>query len=343
MERRIVTISWATMWRVFLFALIATILFFSLDLILGLFLALVISSGLDVIVNALEKRGVPRTLSVIVIFILGALLLAILVYFVIPSLIININNLISGNNQVLIGRLLSPLRGTEAGKSFSTALNQLAGQYLSQQNSPTDFFSRILGGAVLGITVLISSFYLSLTKDGVERFIRAVFPRKAEGRALHIYARARKKIGLWFQAQIVLTVIMAVLVWIALLLLGVKQAFVLGIFAGLMELMPFVGPIISGALAVAIALGVSAKLAFYTLVVFLVLQQFEAHFLVPIVTKRAVDIHPVIVIAALLIGLEIDGVLGALVAVPLAAVLQEIVEMRAEEAGATEPEAEAVL
>ncbi len=340
MERRIVTISWTTLWRIFLFALVATVLFYGLDLILGLFLALVISSGLEVVVNFLENRGMPRTLSVILIFLLGVLLMAVFIYFVIPFVLVDVNSLLAtSNNQVLINRMLTPLKGTDAGRSISLALNQLAGQYLSQQNSPIDLFSRFLGGAVLALTVLISSFYLSLTKDGVERFIAAVFPRTAVPRALKIYNRARHKIGLWFQAQLLLSLIMAALVWAALMLLGVRHAFVLAVIAGILELMPFVGPIISGALAVIIALTTSAQLAFYTLIVFLVLQQFEAHFLVPIVTKKAVDIHPVIVIISLLIGLEVDGILGALVAVPLAGVLQEVIEMRSTEQSAKEAEA----
>ncbi len=325
------TISWTALWRIFIFLIFAAILFMGRDFILALFLALVISSGLEGIIAFFEGHRVPRTLAVILIFLAGALFVAILVYFVIPFILVDVNNLLSGDNQLLIGRLLSPLRGTEAGRSLSSALNNLAGDYLSKNGSPLGFFSQALGGAVLAVTVLISSFYLSLTKNGVERFIRAVFPNVNENRVIRIYLRAQKKLGFWFQAQLVLSFIMWFLVWIALSVLGVKHAFVLGVLAGFLELMPFVGPIISGGLAVLIALTVSAKLAFYTLLVFLCVQQIEAHFLVPLVTKRAVDLHPVIVIIALLIGLEIDGILGALVAVPVAAVLQGIVKARSEE------------
>jgi predicted PurR-regulated permease PerM len=338
MERRVVTISWTALWRIFIFAIFASVLFLGKDFILALFLALVISSGLERMITFMEERHVPRTLSVIVVFLLGALFVAVLVYFVIPFILVDVNNLLAGDNELLIGRLLSPLRGTEAGRSLTAALNSIAGDFLSKNGSPLGFFSQALGGAILAITVLISSFYLSITKGGVERFIRAVFPRASEGRVLRVYNRAQKKIGFWLQAQIALTLIMWVLVWIALALLGVPHSFVLGIIAGFLELMPFVGPIISGALAVLIALSVSAKLAFYTLLVFLVLQQIEAHFLVPLVTKRAVDLHPVIVIIALLIGFEINGILGALVAVPLAAVIQEIIEARAEETEAEQAE-----
>ncbi len=332
MERRVVTISWTALWRVFLFILVAAVLFAARDLILALFFALVVSSGIDVVIDFLERRGVPRTLGVILIFLAGAVLLALLVYFIIPSIIVDFSEIMSGTGQqALIGKVLDPLRNTAAGQSFSNALNRLANDYFSQAGSPLGFVSQALGGVLLGATVLISSFYLSLTNDGVDRLIRAVFPAHVEERVLKIYRRARRKVGLWFQTQLLLSLIMWLLVWIALTALGVKHAFVLGLIAGVFELLPFVGPIVSGALAVMVALTASPSLALYTLIAFLCIQQFEAHFLVPLVTKKAVDIHPVIVIIAILIGVELNGILGALVAVPLAGVIQEIVEARGEE------------
>jgi predicted PurR-regulated permease PerM len=332
MEKRVVQISWAALWRVFIFILFAMVIFLSRDLILALFLALVVSSGIEAPITYLERKGIPRTLAVVGIFLFGALFLALLVYFIIPFILVDVSNILSGDNQQLIGRLLAPLQGTAAGNSFSDALNNLAGEYFLKNSSPLDFVSQALGGALLGVTVLISSFYLSLTSDGVERFIRAIFPGTSnDARMLKIYHRARRKIGFWFQSQLLLTLIMGIIVWIALALLGVKHAFVLGIIAGILELMPFVGPIVSGGIAVMIAITTSATLGLSTLVVFLLIQQFEGHVLVPLVTKKAVDLHPVIVIISLLIGFQLSGILGGLVAVPLAAVLQEIVEARSEE------------
>ena len=92
--------------------------------------------------------------------------------------------------------------------------------------------------------------------------------------------------------------------------------------------MPFVGPILSGAAAVLTALTTSFNLAISTLVVFLAIHQFESHLLVPLMNKRSVGLHPVIVITALLIGAEVAGLLGVIIAVPAAAVLQEIFEDR---------------
>jgi predicted PurR-regulated permease PerM len=123
-----------------------------------------------------------------------------------------------------------------------------------------------------------------------------------------------------------LSLIMGILVWIALLILGVEHAFLIAALTAVFEIIPFVGPILSGAVAVATALTVSFSLAIYTLLVFLGLQQLENHILVPVLTRRAIGLHPVIVIIALLIGVEVGGFLGLVIAVPAAAVFQEVIE-----------------
>lgn len=328
MERRTIEISWTALWRALFFGIFVYVLFVGRDFVFALLLALVISSGLDGAVDFLERRKIPRTLGVILIFFIAAAFIAVLVYFIIPFILVDLNAFFTSSNRSLVGRLFSPLRGSDAGAAFSTALNQIAGEYLSEVSSPLAFFSRALGGAVLALTVIVSSFYLSLTRDGVERFIRAVFPKSQEYKALYIYERSRQKIGAWFRNQLLLSLLVGALTGIALGVLQVPHAFVLALITGVLELMPFVGPIIAGGIATIIALGVSASLGFYTLLAFLVIQQLESNILVPLTMKRAVDLHPVIVIIALLIGFEAGGVIGALIAIPLAAVLQEVLDAR---------------
>ena len=165
-----------------------------------------------------------------------------------------------------------------------------------------------------------------MSRDGVERFIKIIAPVAYEPAALRIYERSRRKIGSWFRMQLILSLIMGVIVWGGLTLLGVQGAFLIGILAAIFELVPFIGPIVAGAFAVVSALGTSAQLAIYTLIFFVVAQQFESNILVPIFNQRSVDLHPVIVITALLIGAEIGGFLGMVIAVPAAAVFQEVVE-----------------
>ena len=95
-----------------------------------------------------------------------------------------------------------------------------------------------------------------------------------------------------------------------------KYALLIAFLAGLFELVPFVGPFLSGALAVISALSTSTTLAIYTLIFFVIAEQFEANILVPVLNQQIVGLHPVIVIVALLIGAEVGGILGIVIAVP---------------------------
>ena len=167
---------------------------------------------------------------------------------------------------------------------------------------------------------------MSLSKDGVERFLKVVIPPAYEDRALTIYERSRRLIGLWFRTQILLSIVFGFTVWVGLAILGVKYALLIAVLAGLFELVPFVGPFLSGALAVIAALSTSTTLAIYTLIFFVIAEQFEANVLVPILNQQIVGIHPVIVIVALLIGAEVGGILGIIISVPAAGVFQEVIQ-----------------
>src|SRR5437868_4853658 len=91
MERRHLEISWSSLWRILFFIALAALAFKSITILLGLFLAIVISSGLEAMVNLLERKGLPRTLGVITIFLLSAIFLIILIYAILPLLIIDLN------------------------------------------------------------------------------------------------------------------------------------------------------------------------------------------------------------------------------------------------------------
>lgn len=327
-EKRILEISWASLWRILLFVIFAIIIFTGRDILIGLFLALVIASGLEFIINFLERRGLPRTLSVILIFIVGALVTLIVVYFILPFVVDDLNTIFATSGKTPFGLWIGPLLNLKTATSAQIFLNKFTSDFFSGNTSPIGAISQLLGSFGLALAVLISSFYLSLSRDGVERFIKAVFPHVHEAEALRIYERSSKKIGLWFRSQLLLSFAMGLVVWLSMFLFGVKHAFLIGIFSALFELVPFVGPILSGAIAVLFALATSGTLALYVLIIFIVIHQLESHFLVPLVTKHSVGLHPVIVIISLLIGIEMAGLLGAVISVPAAAIIQEIFDER---------------
>lgn len=319
-------ISWGTLWRILIFGVIALLFYEGRQIFLGVFLAIIISSGLESIVDAMERIRLPRSVSVILIFLAALIALIVLIYTVVPFVLVEFNTIFAGTNAASLGGFGSFLMNLRASQSVSGAISKISSQFLSGNASPLDLFSNIVGSFGLAVAVIISSFYLSLGRDGVERFLEVVVPPDYEAVVMKVYQRSRKLIGSWFRMQMLASLIMGFIVWGGLTIIGVKYAFLIGVFAGIFELVPFLGPILAGSIAVVAALLTSTTLAFYTLIFFLLAQQFEANILIPLLSRRSIGLHPVIVIVALLIGAEIGGVLGIVISVPAAAVFQEVVQ-----------------
>jgi predicted PurR-regulated permease PerM len=258
------------------------------------------------------------------IFLVTVLIVIFVIYSLAPIVIVEVNSIFSttGAHSGALGGLLS----FKTSQSVSTIISQISSQFFAGSSSPLDFFSNAIGSVGLTIAVILCSFYLTLSNDGVERFIKVVIPPDYEERALDIYERSRKLISSWARTQLLLSLVFGFTVWVGLALLHVPYALLIAFLAAIFELVPFVGPFLSGAVAVIAALSVSSTLAFYTLIFFVIAEQFEANFLVPVLNQQIVGIHPVIVIVALLIGAEIGGLLGIVIAVPAAGVFQEVVQ-----------------
>ena len=285
-EKTTFEISWVTLWRILVFVALVAVLYQGRQIVLGLFLAIIISSGLEGVVDFLEQRiKLPRSVSVIMIFLVALIIFIVVVYTVVPFLLVEINTIFSGVNKASLGGW-GILLNLQASPSVSSLVGNLSAQFIASNASPLDLFSRALGSFGLAAAVLVSSFYLSLNHKGVENFLKIVVPPDYEETTMRIYDRSKQLIGAWFRMQMVLSVIMGFIVWGGLSLLGVKYAFLIAILAGLFELVPFLGPILSGAVAVVSALLTSTTLAFYTLIFFLIAQQIESHVLVPLLSRR---------------------------------------------------------
>ena len=188
-------ISWASLWRILFFLVLVALLFLGRNIILGLFLAIVISSGIEAAVSFLERRGLPRTLGVLLIFLVGILGIISVVYTIIPVLVADINTIFIELRKSAGGSWWGPLVDIKTTQTFTDFINRFSTDLFAGGASPFELLSQILGGVGLALTVLISSIYLSISPHGVKNFIRAVFPEDAEEAALRIYARAERKMA----------------------------------------------------------------------------------------------------------------------------------------------------
>ncbi len=302
-------------------------LFLAKESLIILFLAIIISSALDRPVSYLEKKKIPRILGTLFIFLAVLVILAMLLYTFIPLAVFELQALLEGLKVIelpVLGNLdISNFIDVD---KYAGSLGNLANALFSGSVSFFGFISAIFGNLVLIVAIFVLSFYLTVDQRGVENFLKTILPISYEDYVIEIYFRARKKIGQWLQGQILLMFVVGLITSLGLWFLGVKYALVLGILAGLLEIVPMAGPIFSGAIAFLVAVPQSLTLGIYVILLFVLIQQTEGHLLMPLIMKKTVGINPVVVIIALLAGWDIAGILGAILAVPVAVIFQEIVD-----------------
>ncbi|KKT23095.1 hypothetical protein A2108_00570 [Candidatus Wolfebacteria bacterium GWA1_42_9] len=324
MEKRIFDVSWKTLWRIFVMVVFALALFAAREVLVILLLAIIISSALYEPVAYLERKKIPRLLSILTIFLVGAGILGLVLYALVPIASIQLKYLLTNIDSLKLP-LLDFLGSSEAVAQLDQAIsNFLSGIFSGGEG--LNWFSSLMGNIIFASIVLILSFYLTLSRDGVERFIRAVFPANQEDYAVDLFIRTRKKLSRWLSGQLIISFIVGSLVFVGLLAVGLDYALVLAILAAVLELIPYVGPITVGIIAFLVTLPQSLTTAFLVVLIFFVIQQIENHVLSPFVMSRAIGIDPVAIVIAMLAGTQIAGFVGIILAVPVTIILQEVVE-----------------
>lgn len=305
------------------------------NFLLVLVAAIVIASALEPVTLWAKRKNIPRVPTVIVVYIIGFILLAGFFYFLLLPLIGEVSSFVRTltvySNSVVNGSVLSGMFETQnIFGDFDTPA--LIGELNNYLNSFSNFLSQgvfssvsfIFGGVLGFILMLVLSFYLAVQEDGIAKFLKTVSPLKYEKYITGLWHRSQMKIGRWLQGQLLLGVLVMVLVYIGLLIIGVPHALLLAVLAGVLELIPLFGATIAAipALLVAYADG-GATMAVMVAILYFIIQQFENHLIYPMVVKKVVGVPPMVSILALVIGAQLAGFLGALIAVPIAAVIME--------------------
>jgi predicted PurR-regulated permease PerM len=324
-------------WGVVLAALVVVLLwalYQARQVLLLVYISAVFAIGFTPIVRVVERqrmvgtRRLPRWLAILVIYVvLLCALVGVALATIRPlvqqarALVERAPQMLEQGQQYLIDRgwLREPITLQEAVAKAPGVGGDTVGTVVSAVFG-------IAGGVFGVITILILTFYLLVEAESIfDRFVR-LFPRDQRKRVGLVSREISGKVSAWLGGQLLLAAIIGTTATIGLWLLGIPYFFVLGVIAGIGELIPMVGPILSAIPAVAVGLSVSPGKALAVLVFFVLQQQFENHILVPKVMQRQVGVSPVMVIIALLIGGSLLGVVGALLAVPTAAAIHVVFE-----------------
>lgn len=184
-----------------------------------------------------------------------------------------------------------------------------------------------VAGAIASALTLLTVVYFWLTEHArLQRYVLAFVPQDRRARARDIWDQTEERLGMWVRAQLILMAATGALTGVACAILGVPSAVLLALVAALAAAVPIVGPLLGAIPAVVVAATVSPQLALIVIVVFAVLQVIEGNVLVPIVMRNTVGISPFLVILSALIGAAAGGLVGALLAVPVAATAEILLE-----------------
>lgn len=322
-------IGYQSLVRVAAAGLIVFLLFYLRDIIAALLFAVVVASGIEPGVRWLQRWRVPRIFAVLMIFLAAVGLLAGVIYTIVPVIADEFGAFLDSFPRYQRS-LLQELRSF---RNFPFSFPFLENAESVVLNPPLDVGSlggntvdvlfSVVGGVFSGFILIVTSFYLASQENGIEIFLRMITPLKHEEYVIDLWSRSQAKMGQWLRGQLLLGAIVGVLVYLALTLIGIRYALMLAILAGIFELIPIVGPILSAVPAVFLGFLISPLTGLAVAAVYFAIQQTESNLLVPVVMKRAVGLNPLVVIVALLIGVKLGGILGMFLSVPFASVAVE--------------------
>lgn len=287
------------------------------DLLYSLFIGFILMSALRPIVIAIKRRGIPHTLSVLIAYISFLLFFIFLFSIVVPNIIAETVNLVS-SLPIIITNVYP-----EASQWLQ--IDSLL-QYLPDvTTSIVSLAGSIFTNFIFVVTTLFFGFYLLQDDTIIERFFRRLFNEKRAVELTTTIQKAEKRMSGWFWGELLLMTVVGWLTYIGLVLIGIRNAVPLAVLAGLLEVVPNVGPIMSSIPAFIIGLSVSPITGVSALALFFIVQQLENNLIVPMIMKRAVGINPIVSLVVLIAGGRLGGVIGILVAIPMFVFFETII------------------
>jgi predicted PurR-regulated permease PerM len=327
-----VSVSTWTIAKILIVLAVVGLLWLLRDVVAMLFVALLLSALIDPFADWFAKHRVPRAFAVLIVY---ACLLAIgtaVVILLIPPLVSQVQQIVVNFPEIFEGLMntFSRLRDLTAqyglGENFQTGLAALEKGF---SNSLSGIFSTVtgfFGSVAVFVIILVLTFYMVVEEDSARRLFKNLAPAEYQPFLAALFTKMQYRIGSWLRGQLVLGLIIGSAVYLGLTILGVPYALLLGLIAGLLEIIPYAGPMLAAIPTLIIAFSVSPLKGVLTLILFVAIQEIENNVLVPKIMQKVTGLNPVISIVAMIIGVKFGGVVGALLAIPVATMISVVVE-----------------
>ncbi len=329
--RRVV---WATL------VLISVILGFWLfyrfnQIIFTLFIAIVIGTVIRPAVAWLNRRGLPQPVGVILVYLMLFLLLAgfLLLLFpliseqsttiaaVMPEYYQNLRQwVVTHPNQFLAS--LSEFLPTALPNLRLRPVQQTGPEMLASAGQVAGYVTSLAGVIFMDIMILALAFYWTLDGPRIIQSFLLVIPQDQRESISELVSAMESKVGFYMVGQAILCAVIGIMALIAYLLIGLPNALVLALIAGVLEAVPMIGPLLGAVPAALVALSIAPDKLIWVIVATVVIQQVENSLLVPRIMKKAVGVNPFVTLLAIFAFSTLFGLAGALMAIPMAAMIQ---------------------
>lgn len=289
------------------------------EVLLILFLAYISAVAILPFVEKLSGKNIPRLWASVLVF---TLTLAVLLLIIVPMV-----PLVIGQIVVLFENI----------PEFVEELNQT----LPIQIIPQDLLENLGGISDIGESLfrytgsffgaifsfgfwLFSLFYFVVDKNKIIDALLVGKNKKTRDKVVQVESEVEANLGFWIRGQLLVSLLLGLMVWLAYTLLGLPFAFALALLAAILEIIPNLGPFIASIPALIVALTISPLMFLYVLGIFLIIQAIQNYVLSPVVMRKTVGLHPLVVVLLIISGTTLFGIWGALLAIPTATIIKTI-------------------
>lgn len=327
---------------VLLAVIVGAYLFYSIGGILIIFfVSFFIASALDPLIDWLQARRIPRAVGILLVYVVVFLLVAVLIANLLPLIAAQLVGIATLINNFVVGISNSPVDNLPFGSiikpylndlykaidfkvvaaQLQTSLQLISTQLLNLGGNLWSIITQISNGLMNFILVMILVFFMTVDEMALEHFCISIFPNRYSDYISKRLEMVKNKIGEWIRGQLIVSLVAAIISFIGLAIAGVNYSLIIAIITGVCMIIPVFGRVVACIIVLPIVLNQSPALALFLMIYYFLISQVENNIIVPLLMNRAVGLSPILIIFALLVGFQFLGVLGLVLAIPMATII----------------------
>jgi len=299
------------------------------DILLVFLAAFIFAIALDKPLDGLVKRGVPRNIAAVVIYVVFLILTVLTVTLTVPPLIQEVRNFTTDIPALVEeAEQTTPTASLEgsATASIQSLVVSYSEVFQSSSQVVIDTALRVYSGLLTFMIIFFLALFLNIQRDGVRQFITLLVPKDHQTYANGLFLMVQNRVSSWLWGKTVSSLFVAVIVFGGLWLLQIPYAVTFTLLAFFLNYIPFVGPFLAGIIPTAIGFFIAPLIGMAVASLYFVANTLEGFVVIPLLLKQSIQLNPLLLIFAVLVGGRVGGALGILLSIPVAAILTLLYE-----------------